>query len=100
MQVSKTSASAAAGSAQVTGTGDDLSLKLDYKPTAKGAYPLILVTYEIACTKYTAAAKGTFVKNFLNYTVSDGQAGLAGEGYAPLPTALQAKVKASIAKIS
>jgi phosphate transport system substrate-binding protein len=100
VQVSKTTASAAAGQAQVVGTGDDLSLKLDYKPTAKGAYPLILVTYEIACTKYADAAKGTFVKNFLDYTVGDGQAGLAQEGYAPLPSALQAKVKASIAKIS
>ena len=100
VQVSKTSASAAAGAAQVVGTGDDLSLKLDYKPTAKGAYPLILVTYEIACTKYADPTKGTFVKNFLNYTVDTGQASLAQEGYAPLPSALQTKVKASIAKIS
>ncbi|WP_375492293.1 phosphate ABC transporter substrate-binding protein PstS [uncultured Jatrophihabitans sp.] len=100
VQVSKDSASAAAGQATVVGTGDDLSLKLNYKPTSKSAYPLILVTYEIACTKYADSTTGTFVKNFLNYTVGDGQAGLAQEGYAPLPTELQAKVKASIAKIS
>jgi phosphate transport system substrate-binding protein len=100
VDVSKQTASAAAGAAQVVGTGDDLSLKIDYTTKAKGAYPLILVTYEIACTKYGDAAKGTFVKNFLNYTVDQGQSALAGLGYAPLPAELQAKVKASIAKIS
>jgi phosphate transport system substrate-binding protein len=100
VDVSKQTASAAAGAAQVVGTGDDLSLKIDYTTKAKGAYPLILVTYEIACTKYSDAAKGTFVKNFLNYTVDQGQSALAGLGYAPLPAELQAKVKASIAKIS
>ncbi|WP_375480529.1 phosphate ABC transporter substrate-binding protein PstS [uncultured Jatrophihabitans sp.] len=98
--VDKTSASAAAGEATVTGTGDDLTLKLNYKPTAAGAYPLILVTYEIACTKYKDAAIGKFVKSFLDYTANDGQAGLPALGYAPLPAALQTKVNASIAKIS
>jgi phosphate transport system substrate-binding protein len=100
VDVSKDSASAAAGQATVKGTGDDLSLSINYKPTAAGAYPLILVTYEIACTKYGNAATGTFVKNFLNYTADGGQTSLAQLGYAPLPAALQAKVKASIAKIS
>jgi phosphate transport system substrate-binding protein len=40
------------------------------------------------------------VKNFLSYTASGGQSLLAGLGYAPLPSSLQAKVAASIAKIS
>jgi phosphate transport system substrate-binding protein len=100
VDVSKETASAAAGAATVTGTGDDLTLKLDYATKTAGAYPLILVTYEIACTKYKDAATGTFVKNFLNYTADAGQSVLAGLGYAPLPTELQTKVKASIAKIS
>ena len=100
VDVSKTTASAAAGAATIAGTGDDLTLKIDYATKTAGAYPLILVTYEVACTKYSDAAKGTFVKNFLNYTADQGQAALAGLGYAPLPSSLQAKVKASIAKIS
>ncbi|HVU93299.1 MAG TPA: phosphate ABC transporter substrate-binding protein PstS, partial [Jatrophihabitans sp.] len=66
VDVSKDTASAAAGAAQVTGTGDDLTLKIDYATKTPGAYPLILVTYEVACTKYSDAATGTFVKNFLN----------------------------------
>ena len=40
------------------------------------------------------------MKNFLTYTANGGQSLLTGLGYAPLPSSLQAKVKASIAKIS
>jgi phosphate transport system substrate-binding protein len=98
--LSKDTASAAAGAATVVGTGTDLSLKIDYATKTAGAYPIILVTYEIACTKYADAAKGKLVKSFLNYTATDGQAALAGLGYAPLPTALQAKVVQSVATIS
>jgi phosphate transport system substrate-binding protein len=99
VEVSKDSASAAVADAQVTGTGDDLTLKINYATKAKGAYPIVLVTYEIACTKYSDAATGKFVKNFLTYTATGGQAALAGLGYAPLPSSLQSKVKTSVAKI-
>lgn len=99
--LSKDTASAAANTATVVGTGKDLSLKIDYTEKAAGSYPLILVTYEIVCTKYSSSATGTFVKNFLSYTSSSaGQSGLAQLGYAPLPSALQAKVAASVASIS
>jgi phosphate transport system substrate-binding protein len=100
VELSKDTASAAAATAKVTGTGDDLTLKIDYAQKTPGAYPLILVTYEIVCTKYSDSAKGALVKSFLNYTVGAGQDSLAQEGYAPLPTELQTKVKASLAKVS
>jgi phosphate transport system substrate-binding protein len=100
VDVSKDSASKAIADAQVTGTGDDLSLSINYATKASGAYPIVLATYEIACTTYKNKATGTFVKNFLNYTANGGQSLLAGLGYAPLPSALQTKVNASIAKIS
>ncbi len=99
--LSKDTASAAAQAATVASSGTgDLSLKIDYAEKTPGAYPIILVTYEIVCTKYTDAATGTFVKNFLSYTVDGGQAALPGLGYAPLPAALQTQVEASIATIS
>ena len=100
VELSKQTASAAAGTATVVGAGDDLSLKIDYAQRTAGAYPLILVTYEIVCSKYSTPAKGTFVKNFLEYTVHGGQSALAQLGYAPLPAALQAKVAKSVAAIS
>lgn len=100
VELSKDTASKAAETSKIVGKGDDLSLKLDYASKAAGAYPLILVTYEIVCVKYQDAKTGEFVKNFLTYTADGGQTSLAKLGYAPLPTSLQAKVKAAIAKIS
>lgn len=99
VQLSKDTASKAAGVAKVTGQNGDLTLSLDYAQKTPGAYPLILVTYEIVCSKYKNPATAAFVKNFLNYTVNQGQGSLAQLGYAPLPTALQTKVKLSISKI-
>ncbi len=93
-------AGAAVSAATVVGTGADLSLKLNYTTTAPGAYPLILVTYEIVCTKYADAAKGTLVKNFLSYTANGGQVGLPDLGYAPLPASILTKVQAAVASIS
>lgn len=98
--LTKETAATAAGSAKITGTGNDLTLQLDYATKVPGAYPLILVTYEVACSKYADPAKAAFVKNFLTYAASTGQAGLAQLGYAPLPTDLQAKVEAAVASIS
>jgi phosphate transport system substrate-binding protein len=95
-----TSAGKAVEAATVVGTGTDLSLKLDYATKAPGAYPIVLVTYEIVCTKYADSAKGTLVKNFLSYTSNGGQAGLPDLGYAPLPASILTKVQAAVATIS
>ena len=101
VQLSKDTATKAVSTAQVVGKGDDLSLSIDYGQNTPDAYPLVLVTYEIVCAKYKDAATATFVKNFLNYTISDaGQGVLTGLGYAPVPTELAAKVKASLATVS
>jgi phosphate transport system substrate-binding protein len=100
VQLTPTSASKAISTAKVVGKGNDLSLSINYGQNTPGAYPLVLVTYEITCTKYKDAATGKFVKSFLTYTIGDGQKSLLGLGYAPVPDALATKVKASIAKIS
>ena len=56
MKLSKDTASAAAQAAKVASSGTgDLSLKIDYAEKTPGAYPIILVTYEIVCTKYSNA---------------------------------------------
>jgi phosphate transport system substrate-binding protein len=98
--LSAESAGKAVSAAKITGTGDDLTLKLDYATKEAGAYPIILVTYEIACQKYSNASTGTLVKSFLGYAASGGQAGLPDLGYAPLPTDIDSKVQASVATIS
>jgi phosphate transport system substrate-binding protein len=94
------SAGKAVAAATITGTGDDLTLKLDYATKTPGAYPIILVTYEITCEKYSNSSIGTLVKSFLTYTSSQGQQDLTNLGYAPLPSEIATKVQASVAKIS
>ncbi|WP_199510332.1 phosphate ABC transporter substrate-binding protein PstS [Nucisporomicrobium flavum] len=85
--------------AKVKGTGDDVALDIDYATTEAGAYPIVLVTYEIACSK--GSAKAAAIKGFLTYTSSTGGQSALGElGYAPLPESVRSKVAASVAKIS
>ena len=83
--------------AKPSGTGNDLKLDIDYNTTEPGAYPLVLVTYEIACGKGTPADKLPLIKSFLGYAASTaGQMELDKLGYAPLPDGVRTKVEASI----
>ncbi|WP_265443497.1 phosphate ABC transporter substrate-binding protein PstS [Flexivirga meconopsidis] len=101
VELTGASAGKAVEAAQVVGTGKDLSLKLDYTTKEPGAYPIILVTYEIVCSKYADATKGKNVKSFLSYMASpDFQKTLEGVGAAPLPAEIQSKVVDSINSIS
>ncbi|MFI0717133.1 phosphate ABC transporter substrate-binding protein PstS [Streptomyces inhibens] len=94
-------ASKAISEAQQVGKGDDLALKLNYTTKAEGAYPITLVTYEIACDKGNKAETLPATKSFLTYISSkDGQAALKDLGYAPIPTEIADKVRATVAKIS
>lgn len=95
------SAAKAVESAQVTGTGNNLTLKIDYTTTTPGAYPIVLVTYEITCEKGLPADQLDLTKAFLTYTASaDGQSKLVDLGYAPLPESLDTKVQDAVASLS
>ena len=99
--VEPTSANAAVTieSATVTGTGNDLALKIDYSG-AKG-YPIVLVTYEITCEKGLDASLAKLTKSFLTYTASDeAQAKLSSTGYVPITGDLLTKVRTAVSSIS
>jgi phosphate transport system substrate-binding protein len=97
VELTGASAGKAVAAATQSGTGNDLALKLDYATTVAGAYPIVLVTYEIVCSTYADPAKGTAVKAFLGSFASEGtQSGLEELGYAPLPKEVQTKVLASV----
>ncbi len=101
VQVSSASASKDVAAAKVVGTGDDLSLKLDYATKADGAWPITLVTYEIVCDKGNKAGTLPATKAFLNYIAgTSGQSGLSSQGYAPLPDTIAAKVRATVNTLS
>jgi phosphate transport system substrate-binding protein len=88
-------------SAQTTGTGDDMQLKIDYNTTASGAYPIVLVTYEIVCEKGNDAGKLPLLKDFLSYTASTGgQQAITKVGYAPLPESVRTKVASIVNNLS
>ncbi|MER5888334.1 phosphate ABC transporter substrate-binding protein PstS [Streptomyces sp. NPDC001941] len=90
-------ASKAIAAAKIKGTGKDLALDLDYATKAEGAYPLLLVTYEIVCDTGNKAETLGAVKSFLGYTASDeGQKALAAIGYAPIPAEINAKVRETV----
>jgi phosphate transport system substrate-binding protein len=91
----------AVAAAKADGEGNDLRLKLDYATKEAGVYPIVLVTYEIACSKGLDAGKTTVLKAFLKHLASaDVQKGLEGIGYAPLPAETLTKVNAAIDAIS
>lgn len=91
----------AVASAKQVGQGNDLRLELDYATKADGAYPVLLVTYEIVCSKGLPADKTDLVKGFLGYfAAADTQSALEEIGYAPLPDEVRTKVATAVEAIS
>jgi phosphate transport system substrate-binding protein len=75
--------------------------ELDRKTESQGTYPIVLVSYLIACTKYGSASEAEIVKGYLEYAIgAEGQA-LAAEnaGSAPLSAALTEKIEPAVEAI-
>ena len=73
VELSAESAAKAIAAAKVKGTGNDLVLDLDalYASNTAGAYPLVLATYEIVCSKGYDADTAKAVKAFLTVAATD-----------------------------
>jgi phosphate transport system substrate-binding protein len=80
----------------------DMAVDLARDTTEAGSYPVILLSYLIACETYTDAAQAELVKAYLTYAISpEGQEAAAGEaGSAPLDPALQDEALGIIGNIS
>lgn len=89
-------------SAWFTREGNDLALDTIsfYRPNQAGAYPIVLATYEIVCSKYPDAGVGTAVRAFLQSTMGAGQGGLADNGYVAVPDAFRSRLAAAVNAIS
>jgi phosphate transport system substrate-binding protein len=96
------SAAKSIDSVKIKGQGNDLVLDTSsfYKPTAAGAYPIILGTYNVVCSKYPQSDVGPAVKAFLTVATTDGQKGLEEAGYIPIPDTFKAKLTEAINAIS
>jgi phosphate transport system substrate-binding protein len=81
---------------------NDLAMDLNaiYSSNVPGAYPLLLTTYEIVCSKYSNADVSKAVKAFLTVSATTGQQQLSAKGYVPIPQSLQDKVLTAIKAIS
>lgn len=92
-------ASKAIAEAKIVGKEKDLALELAYGTKAENAYPITLVTYEIACEKGNKSLDAT--KSFLTYLASEeGQGALKERGYAPLPPQIATKVRETVSSLS
>jgi phosphate transport system substrate-binding protein len=89
-------------SAYIIKQGNDLALDTIsfYRPNEAGAYPIVLATYEIVCSKYPDPQVGAAVKAFLQSTIDAGQNGLGDHGYIPVPGTFKPRLQASVNAIS
>lgn len=80
----------------------DIAVDVDRTTTEAGAYPVILLSYLIACEKYDDKAEADNVKGYLEYIVSDeGQKASADNaGSAKLAPATATKAQEIVAGIS
>ncbi|MFT2691227.1 phosphate ABC transporter substrate-binding protein PstS [Clavibacter zhangzhiyongii] len=80
---------------------NDIAFDLDYTTEAPGVYPIVLVSYLIACQEYADPAVGELVKAYLGYVTStEGQQVAADEaGAAPLSETVAAQVKTAVESI-
>jgi len=83
-------------------SSSDMAIKVDRSSTEKGTYPLLLVSYLIACGNYSDSSVADMVKAYLTYVVSgDGQRAAAqAAGSAPLDSKLSEKATQIVSKIS
>ncbi len=89
-------------STPVEGRDDtDLAIDVARDTTESGVYPIVLVSYEIACTTYEDPAEAELVKAFFSYIVSeDGQnAAAEAAGSAPISDDLRSKAETAVEAI-
>lgn len=87
---------------KIKGQGNDLVLDTSsfYNPTTPGAYPIVLGTYTVVCSKYPDSQVAPAVKAFLTIALGKGQEGLTDNGYIPVPDSFKGKLSAAIDAIA
>ena len=80
---------------------DDLVIDIDRATTEPGAYPLVLVSYVIACREYADPDEGALVHGYFEWISSaEGQEAAAEDaGSAPISPALRERVAAAVSGI-
>ncbi len=76
----------------------DLAIELERTSTDAGVYPIVLISYMIACQEYADATSAPIVKSFLQYVASEEgqQAAAEAAGSAPISDTLRERVNSAI----
>jgi phosphate transport system substrate-binding protein len=84
-----------------TGVEGDLALELARDTTEEGTYPIVLVSYLIACSAYDDAQTADLVTNYLRYVISEQgqQAAADAAGSAPISQTLREAATTTIDSI-
>jgi phosphate transport system substrate-binding protein len=84
--------------ATFAGRGNDLRLNLKsiHSTRAAGAYPLVMATYEIVCSKGYDPATSAAVRSMFTVAADNAQDGLSAAGYVPLPDKFKKRLVAAI----
>ncbi|WP_168582359.1 phosphate ABC transporter substrate-binding protein PstS [Gephyromycinifex aptenodytis] len=80
----------------------DFAIDVKRDTTESGTYPIVLVTYTLACTKYDSAEQAKLVKEWLSYITSDEGQKKAQEaaGSAPISESARENAKKAIDAIA
>ncbi|WP_433408606.1 phosphate ABC transporter substrate-binding protein PstS [Saccharomonospora azurea] len=86
-------------SERIEGRGDtSFAYELARDTTEAGTYPIVLVSYALACTDYDDPAKADVVKSYFNYMISSEgqQASADNAGSAPISDALRKELQPAV----
>ncbi|MDG4833679.1 phosphate ABC transporter substrate-binding protein PstS [Solwaraspora sp. WMMD1047] len=104
VEYSAEAAAAVVDAAEKVSGRPEFSYAIDLPRDTKeaGVYPIVLVSYQLACVNYDSAETAELVKAFMNYLVSpEGQnAAAENAGSAPISEELRTQAKTAIEAIS
>lgn len=80
----------------------DMALQVNRTTEASGVYPIVLVSYHIACSKYDDQETADLVKGFESYVISEEGQAAAGEqaGSAPITESIREQAQAAVDTIT
>lgn len=94
-------ASAGIAAGRVVGEDGDLAMELDYTTSEDGAYPIVLIAYEIVCDRGNNPATLDLTKAFLSWTAGEeGQEVVTDIHYAAIPEEVITQVRDRIQEMS
>ncbi|MGA4668839.1 phosphate ABC transporter substrate-binding protein PstS [Propionibacteriaceae bacterium Y1923] len=97
VELTAETAGAAIDQAEVTGEGNNLVVELKFTDLGENVYPMVMITYTIACSAGLPEGEAALLKDFLIYASSaDAQATLVDQGYAPVPQEMLEKLHTAI----